>query len=400
MAQSSLITTTETVKKYLIYFGIFILVVILLQFCLNSVQRGGGLPGGGSGEDGIKPFKEATAEVAELGTPPDLPSVAISSKSDLLFNVDNNFQELQFDAVNVYKIEQPRERFATETKAEDIAERFGFESRPQRQGADRSILKWQDGTRELTYDKVKQELNFNNFSIYPNRGEVFTRDEASLGQDGARLIENLGLNRPNLDLGNIKINYLTRVGSRFEETSPGTATFVMIRAYRSLEGASLKTDADGEPLSALERDYEPLNFDVVYEDYLSAPLEIIIAASDRMEADDIYSVRYIDWNIEPDPQTYKIITPAEAWENVKAGKGSLQLLNEFGFDPFQTGKRPGKEVLSFTANYLETEVAYLETNEWHGYFYPIYIFRGRAKLSNSPNQDNADFVFYAYAIQP
>lgn len=400
MGQSSLMTTTETARKYLIYFGIFLLVVILLQFCLNALSSAGG--GGGENGEGEEvnsaAYREATAELNELGSLPDLPSIPLSSRSDIIFNVDNNFQSKQFPAVNIYAVEQPRERFATETKAEDIAERFGFTNEPSREGEDESVLRWTEGRRIFTYDKVKKEANYTNLFVLPQNNSI-TRDEETLISEATRLIDDLGFNRPDINLETTEIVYLRRSSNNFEETSPGNATYLQITAHRSLEAASLKTDDDGRLLD-IAREEEPIMVNTYTEDYQSAPIEIIIAApEDRLEVEDIYSANFIDWNIEEDPGAYNYLSPEEAWQNVTEGKGSLQELVEFGFDRFSTGKDSGKEVISFTANYLDTELAYLETEEWSGYLYPIYIFRGRAKLTNSPNQDNADFVFYAYAVE-
>jgi hypothetical protein len=401
MAQSSLMTTTSKVRKYAIYFGIFVVAVIILQICLGIVSNFGGKDESDPSSPKFYPYKEVDNAFGSFSLP-DLPSIAISSRSTPEFSVDSDFDIPIYKGVNLYKIEQPRERFATQTKAKDIAQKIGFSGEPL---SNDTILRWKTSTATLEYDKITQELEFINTYALPQGNEgLFSNDEESIKKDAIDLIEDIGLNRPNLNLevDAITIDYLNLEDEQFKQaTSPGTAGYIKINVFRKFELASLKTNDKGEVDSNIEKEYAPVLAKAVVEDYQSAPLEIIIAGStERLDKANLYRIHFIDWTLEDEAGVYEILTPEQAWENVKQGKGSLQELVEFGFDRFTTGKEKNKEVLSFTAQYLETEMAYLEVEEWQGYFYPIYIFKGRAKLANSPNQDNANFVFYAYAIDP
>lgn len=405
-------TTTETVRRYLIYFGIFIAVVVLLQICLNSLKRSPIVPGGDDPEL-LNAYKQA-GEGLELITPPSLTttSITISERSTPIFNVDNQFTQPSYQALNLYKVEQPRERFGTETKAKDIAEKFGFKNlEPERlnSGAsttnDKGLLVWRQNSKLYKYNKVTQELDYSNSFAVPKGSEaLFNNNETALKDEAKKLIDRLALNRSSLDFTTMQLDYLNRKGSTTFNvaTSPNTAEYLKIRVYRRLEAASLKVNEKGEVPNEIKGKAEPISANVVSENHQAAPLEIIIAGNGAaLSLEQLYSAKFTDWNILTDtPIVYPALTPAEAWEQVKQGRGSLQELVEFGFDRLQTGKAADKEVLSFTANYLEVELAYLEYNDWQGYLFPIYIFKGRAKLSNSPSQDNANFVFYAYAIKP
>lgn len=336
-------------------------------------------------------------------------SIAISSRSTPIFNVDNKFTAPNYTALNVYKIEEPREKFGTETKAEDIARRFGLsEVEPLRsstgRGDEKGLLTWRQGSKLLKYDKLRQEIDYNNtFAIPKGTENQFINDETTLRDQAQKLIAQLALNRSKLDFSTMRIEYLNRKGSSSFNvaTSPNTADYISVRVYRRLEAASLKKDDEGNVLEQYRGKYEAIAANVVTQNYQTAPLELILAGDNGRELriEQVYSAKFIDWSIEAQPILYQSITPEEAWEQVKQGKGSLQEVVEFGFDRLQTGRTPDKEILSFTANYQEVELAYIEHSEWKGYFYPIYIFKGRAKLSNSPNQDNANFIFYAYAIK-
>lgn len=400
MAKSSLLTTTEQTRKYLLYFGIFIVVVILLQICMNII---GGLGGGNnsSESDDFTAYKQADETFGKL-TLPAIPSLPISKNSNPSFEVDSDFVELPYEAVNVYQIEQPRERFVTQTKAKSIAAKIGFEREPR---IEDSLLTWRGNDATLTYDKITQQISFTNPFARPTGGPgVFSNDLIVTQNDAVDLVSDIGLNRPGLNLepASVEINYLNREGQTFTEaTSPTTASYVRINVYRTLELASLKIDDNGNIPDNILDEYDPISARVVTENYQAAPMEIIVAGSeDGLLVENMYSLNFTDWNILNEPGVYKVLSPDEAWENVKQGKGSLQEITEFGFDRFETGREANKDVLSFTAQYLQTEVAYLEPDEWTGYFYPIYIFKGRARLANSPNQDNADFIFYTYAINP
>jgi hypothetical protein len=393
MAQSSLITATQTARKYLLYFAIFVVVVLLLQFCLNSLgaifaRR----PGGAAA---VYPYTDINSGFGGI-TLPAMTSIPISAKSTPIFSVDNNLPEYQFKGINVYKIEEPRDKFGSEDIAADVARRMRFTTAPQRDG---TKLVWTDGQRRLEFEKVRQEWSYFNAGAAPEaRFGSFSSDPVSYRAQASSLVKQLGLDRTFTDYETAEVDYLVKRGNSFvNATSPNTAQYIKIRIYRKFKSTELKPDLK----ELYKKDYPELSSRSVKDNYFTAPLEVITTAetSTRLTIDDVYSIKFIDWEFNPAPAVYEIMTAKEAWEKVQAGQGALKELSEIGFNRYERGQLPNQEVLAFTANYQQVELAYLEPDVWGGYIYPVYIFRGRAKLSNSPNQDNADFVFYVSALK-
>lgn len=416
MAESSLKQTNDLVKKYGVYFGVLIIVVILLQLCLNFINSFGGA---GIIEEDFYPFRPVTAEEnREDIVLPEIESISISNSSNPIFNVDRSFDELGYNGVNLFAIEEPTEKFTTETKAKDIAAKFGFAGEFNPEG---NKLVWTQRQRFFEFDKVTQELSFSNPFVRPDNNG-FSNNEDQLKAEAEDLVRSLGLGRPDLNSESPRLSYLNRIGGgEFESAnSPATAEFLQIDVYRNVEAVSLaREDLTGDIIDGADQ-FEPVRAQVYAQGFYNAPLTIIIASGERgLEIEKLFSVSFSDWEIldqtdprqlvegelAPDetynqflPPVYPILTPEEAWAKVAAGEGSLVYLNEDGDNEYREATESGKEVISFTADYLQTDLAYLETDEWEEYLFPIYIFRGNAKLAGSPDVDNAKFVFYVHAL--
>lgn len=152
MAESSLVSTTKAVRKYLVYFAVFAVVVIILQTCFNIISR----PRTGTATTASY-FLDKDEKFGNL-TINKLPNIGISTKTTPIYNVDNILPQAADKNVNIYKIQKPGERFDSEGNATAIAKSFGFNSNftPNQQGD----LTWTDSGRTLTYNKIEQRWFF------------------------------------------------------------------------------------------------------------------------------------------------------------------------------------------------------------------------------------------------
>lgn len=390
MASSSLFEVTRSVRRYLIYFVIFVVVVLLIQFC------------GGLAQNLLK-GRNTTAQIYKL---PDyrfgeiklinMSNLAISPKSQPTFSVDNVLPNPGHRSVNVYRIEEPRERFGIEDVAKDVAKRFGFTANFARDEAANKLV-WVQAGKRLEFDKVKVSWSYTNSGVkLPGRYGVFNSAPIEYRKQVGELAGRLGIPENVFNYNTTEVDYLIRKGSSYvEASSANTAEYIKLRVYRQFESVSL---APGQSATATQK---PQVSKVYKDDYFSAPLEIILTSNNEknLNIDLIVKVSFTNWLFSKEVGSYDLLTPAEAWENIKAGKGALKELTEFGFNRYEVGRLPNQEVLAFTANYQQVNLAYLEPDTWSGYIYPIYIFKGRAKLANSPDQPNADFVFYTNALK-
>jgi len=393
MAQSSLITTTSVVKRYLIYFGIFAVVVIVLQVCINFI---GGLATSRTTTPNNYAYTDPDYSFGTL-TLPAISGISISATPKATYSADNILPQYPYATVNVYKVNEPREIFGSEDIGNDLATRFGFKTNFTRDG---NKLVWNENNRKLIYDKVNETISFSNPGIVPDVVDKFNADPAYYQQQAAALIANLNLARSNLDLKNIEIEYLERANNSFIiAKSPNTAQYLKIKVHRTFDAVSAKADAQGNPLVTGATNIAATSY---VNDILSSALTIIAVnnQAQSLSPDVLESVNFTDWEFNPVPGVYNLLTADQAWANIKNNQGSLKQLIEFGYNPYLVGQLNGQQVISFTANYQKVTLAYLEPDKWTGYIYPIYIFYGHARLANSPSVDNADFIYYTYALDP
>lgn len=395
---SSLLSTTESVRKYLKYFAIFAVVVIVAQICLSTITSNTQRAAITAGNRFYSEIDNKFGVVAE----PAIPRLSISGSP--VYSVDNILPSPVDGGVNVYKIAQPVEEYDSEGNAVAVARNFGFTS-THIPGAD-GQLTWAENGRTLNYNKVSQKWSYRNTALNPPAEFTGFSDDVSIYQkQAASLVSSLGFKVPNLDLENIGIEYLTKRGNSFvDANSPTTARFLKIKVYRKFVAQSLKTDAAGKPLPEIPKELKSISANVYTGNYLfGAPFDLIVTAgkNGQLSREFVYSLDFNNWVFEKAPGVYKLLTPTEAWAKVGEGKGYLRSLAEMGRRKLEVGTIEGQEVLGFTASYQQLELAYIEPEVWTesgGYLVPIYIFRGKARLANSPTVDNADFVYYVNAL--
>jgi len=402
---SSLVTTTEKVKKILIGFAIFAVVVILGRACIDVVGRLT-TPAAVTATEQI--YLASNDKFGPL-TPLPLTSLTTLNGDTTEFLSDNAFNSLPFQAVNTYKIEEPRERFQAEDDAAKISNAFDFETRPTRTdtSAERKLI-WNEKGRQLEINKITGSYIYSNPTIEaPAPSGNFDNDKDYIDQAyslGSRLgVPGFGA----FTADNVRIDFLNAQGNSYVSSiSPSTASYMKIRYYRKFAIASLAKDSDLDSYQASNgKTYSNVPARELIDNYLSAPLEIVVAGNGSQNPfvqQRVIYLRYNDWYFKPEKGVYSIYSPTEAWDQVKTGKGALKELLEDGFNRYQNGQLKGQEVLRYVAEYQKVEIAYLEPNTWstnQDYLMPIYIFKGRARLASSPEADNAEFTIITPAIK-
>jgi hypothetical protein len=108
----------------------------------------------------------------------------------------------------------------------------------------------------------------------------------------------------------------------------------------------------------------------------------------------LWEMEYFHWKLPAQScGTYELITPSEAFDEVKSGNGYLvKLQKKFGGDPFaDTSKQVVKEI-----SILSIELVYLDTRAKQDYLQPIYRLSGEAVLGDNTK---ANIVFYVPALK-
>jgi hypothetical protein len=372
MAESSLITTTDTVKKGLLYFGIFCVVAILLNACMGLLGT---------------ITKKNPANTVELNktfkdlTLTDMSNIPIKG-DNIVYALDDKLVPIASNAVNVYKIDDSSSEAAL-AKADDLATKLKFTGRSSSEGAS---LVWKSGVHTLKFDKSTLKFSYFNGSALPEKKYGVFAPEADTLTKATQLVKDLNLERGQLDLSTLQLSWLVRQGnSLVSATNQAQSEYLKISVYRNLK-----------PLPGKET---PLGHTYL-NDYNSAPLEIIITSKDtNLIVDNILRLNLSDYSLDSQIGVYQLISADEAWKNLQAGQAAIKEIYVSGENRIAAGGLAGRELKSITILKDKLELAYLEpglTNDKDNIFLPIYVFRGTADLTNGKK---ADITIFTYAVK-
>jgi hypothetical protein len=330
---------------------------------------------------------------------PNIPSLAIADSSNPTFTIEGAFGSFPNTGL-VYAINQPRLTLDTTDNAESTATALGFTAQYTTIGED--TLRWQNPseTRSLSFQQLtktwemRTQYFFDAVAQLPkqvNTAANFYENKVS------QVLSRLGFDEQNIRENEVIISY-SELGVNGLFTKPleaRNADYVSIDVYRQLQAALPKPRNQlTEAQTQIENPPLEVKGLVYTQDPRKGSLRII--ASDQLEdlTRDIYALDFIDFDYNYSPGVYNILSPAEAWERVRQGEGSLVLLQLQTDDYFAPNR--SLSVNRFAADASQTELGFYEPSQWDGFAYPIYIFRGRV---DTAEDTTGRFVFYIDALQ-
>ncbi|MBD3280009.1 hypothetical protein GF389_00610 [Candidatus Dojkabacteria bacterium] len=326
---------------------------------------------------------------------PEITSLAIEEDSKPSFAVLGQFEDSP-TSVNIYQVEKPRETLGSTVKAKDLAETLNFNSSSINQ---ETTLKWSEGGRELVFNKLTQNSSYRNnvlFNSELNKPEFLDIEEINTLTNSLASSLKFQLSQERR-----VIEYLTKAGNAVATTDVASnADFVRSKYSQNFEIVSLRTSVV-ENDSGIGSRAEALDADIYFNDINKSSYMITVSNEERQLAsnkEDIdYLVSFENNELQIDSEnvaTYPLKSIENAWEEVKDGEASLKYLvkdNENAYSEYNP-----MQVSRFIVDPDLSELGFFAPDEWKGYIYPIYVFRGSAELANG---QNASFIFYVKAIE-
>ncbi|MDQ7021448.1 MAG: hypothetical protein Q9M91_06510 [Candidatus Dojkabacteria bacterium] len=213
--------------------------------------------------------------------------------------------------------------------------------------------------------------------------------------EAKELLNSLGFTGLGLSSGQAEIRYsvLGLDGIFFEAETVNEADFVFISIFRKLPQSIVRVR---EEIPEAYRETVPEN--TVGKVYSTDPREgqvnLIVSNQLKNYPSDVFSIDFVDFDYST-PALYEVVTPDEALTNLQRGNGSLVYFQDSNTDYF-ANLSTNVAVTEFRVDATRTELAYWEPEDWAGYTYPIYVFKGVARLENG---GLANFTFFVDAIK-
>ncbi len=399
MAKASLYKTSQNIRKGALAIIVAIGVIVAGDLLIKASEEVlNPIPVGGS-------FYQQQDKLDEVEIPSlPLSTLPIENGSNPEFVVEGVFPFMP-DTAYAYSIEPPTVRLDYEANAVRTAGALGFvpgTNYTSLNGSKRTDLIWENTSETRTLKHNADELTwvmqtkyfFDTAALQP---KVLLASEAAYGPVAKRIISSIGLGSgAGLSEGTVRSTFAT-LGSDALFTNPvnpNNANYVSVDIFRKLPMARLRPRSEWPPLAPEQE--APPEFDGLV--YKSNPdrgsLHMIIGDGGENPARDVYELSFTNFNYRSSVFVRDILTPQEAWTAVRTGDGKLRQLKPQTADFFADSGTYGVKRFTLIAN--QTELALYEPDQWDGFVYPIYVFRGRADLTNGLT---ADFVFYMEAIE-
>ncbi len=394
MATRSLIQTASQIRRGVVIF----LVAALVIFLFDTVSK--------FLTSGINPFNPVVSFYLEPNSTnvgdvpvPKIPSLAIAENSKPEFAVEGVFAAHP-DSAFAYKIENPVEKLNTVESAIKTAKALGFTNNYTQANAD---LTWENTakTRSLKFNKTSQTWRLRTqyfLDAEALKPKSVTKDLAIYANQAGGIVSTLGFSEQSLTRAKVESMW-AKLGINGLFTNPvaaASADYILIDMYRQFDLARLKATTQ---LPQSQRNVKPPpEFDgkVYTDDPRVGSLHMVMADGDGDPSRNVYELDFTNYTYNYNYGIYRVLTPAEAWDKVQQGSGSLTLLQNQTADYFAPSV--ALDVTKFAVDASKTEIAYWEppVTDTNRFLYPIYVFRGRAELTGGKQ---GIFVFYADALK-
>lgn len=388
---ATLYESSKTARKFVIFFIIGSLAIFILQSIISPAPPQIAETNEGPG------FYMAPNPIFGNITFPEIRSIEYNRSVPIIREgVFPNFPETAY----VYEIEQPREKLTTFDQAIFAAETLGFTSEQYQESG--SILSWEAdaGTKTLIINLESQAWELRtDYSENPEalRTKTLTEDLELYGDQVGRLMNRINISSNGLENSSAEIRYAVqgRDGIFTDADSVEEAEYVFIDAYRNIRLADTNTLNPPE-LEQGQIAPQPVDAFVYKNDPRDGQFAVVATNFLSDFGREIFEIDFINYTYDfVNRGAYPIITPDEAVSAVQAGAGHLVYVNPQGVDTF-VDPEESYDIVDIRVEAPRTELAYLEPDIWEGFAYPMYVFRGKARLSNG---SLADFVIYVDAIK-
>lgn len=312
----------------------------------------------------------------------------------------NNYPDVAY----VYAIEKPREKLDSFENAQAIAQSLGFSPNSYTSKGN-NTFEWSSsfGTKVLTYNKVSQVWSLKTAyadNIEAKKIKSISTDITSYQRNAISLVSELGfpiqgISEDTIDARFSKLSFDGSFMALDKVEGSAVDTYVVINIKRYLRLADLLPESELQVLRQQKIAIPSARDAFVYQsDPRDGELRLVVSNNMQDYSKDVFEMSFINFVYTGSKGVYQLITPDEAWNNAQSGQGALVSLIPQGYNYFVDYPTAG--ISKFVADATKTELGYYEPEEWTGFVYPIYIFKGRAELSDGRQ---ASFTYFVDALK-
>ena len=382
---SSLTNTTKSVKRFLIYFAIFVVIIIVADRIISQSTK----PTGTTTDTINTDYPQPNKIFSQIPLPV-LKNLPIGNSKAKVSKDALNFPQFP-PVVYVYKLKPEQENFNEANQARTIAALLKLNSGETK--TVNNVMYWEtyEQDRQMSFDKVQRLWNYK--VKYTNLSALITNNNQDLFiNNGIGYLNSMDLNTNsyfNLDGSTCYFTYLDNQGNY---SINGTAN--------SVNSARLILNKRINLIIPVLQDLPTLTAPIQRDNYLDGIVNMTITGTGKEIFTNMIYFNYKVHDYENTLGVYPIISGLEAFDKIQNNQGYLYTLSEVGSDIFKTAVTP--VISEFKITVANTKLIYIESfnidsqEPWTEYLQPFYLFKGQ---TTSVDNKTYDFSFIVPALK-
>lgn len=367
---TNLKNTTTMVKRGIIYFIVFVVVVLIIDSLVTPA------PCVGPDCPTITPINSDYPTANELYGPiqkPEIDSIDATTGSAGRFSKKVTSFPTFPPVIYVYQINEERETFDDATIGKETALKLGFVGDYTSLN---NVMSWDEGNKVFTFDWFQKLYKY----IYKDAQlpAITNTDPSKAIEKGLSLFQYLGIDTNDIDAGSSYAYFTSRSVDEKLTTKTENYNSVMLALNKNIVGIrAKKTNIETTDITVRKYQY--------YEGIATLVLrEYATKSQDQLE--DLLELEYKALAYKENPAIYDLLTVEDAYKQVQLNKGYLYRLHPQGEN--YLGEQNKYEVLEYKVDPALTKLIYIEPEHrdpnvgWSIYLQPFYLFEGTAYTSN------------------
>jgi len=381
---SNLTKTTKSVKKFLIYFAIFVIIIIVADYFTKSyvpiTPPSNGIINSNYPQPNIAFMQIPSPQIKNL---PLGNSLAKISKNQIKFP---DFPPV----VNIYKLKPEQENFYEANRARTLASLLKLTSGETKTINNIMYFETMEKDRVLSFDKAQRLWNYR--SSNTNLSKLSISQEDTLISSGISFLYQMEINNSDAFQKNVSTCYLTYLDNQGYYSNNST---------NIINSAKLILNKEIDLIKPVQNDLPLLKAPIKRIDYLDGIVNMTIINQGKDIATDMIYFNYKVHDYENTVGIYPIITVSDAYDKIQNNQGFLYRLTEVGSNIFNNNPIP--TINEFKINVENTKLIYIESFDsnnlepWTKYLQPFFLFEGQAQ---SENNNLYSFSFIVPALNP
>lgn len=370
--------TTTQVKRMFIYFLIFVIVVLFIDWLS---KQSGIIVGPDPGTEVDPNYPIADNKFQQIPKP-DLNSLNSGSQNiGLISKTTAKFPKFP-PVVYVYKIKPEREYLDDAEKGKATAKALGFTGD---YSVLNNVMNWEseDGTRTFTFDRFQKYYKFKTNTT--QLIEMTNEDQDFAIQRALSILDRINIKKNNLDTEASRVDFAFRAADGSLSSKSDKYNCVRVSLNKYIKAIEPVTNTVPDTFIDVRKySYYDGIATLLLKEYANKPQDML---------QDLIELEYKALEYEDEVGIYKLQTPDQAFQELQKNNGYLYRLHLVGDN--YLGQQQQLQIAEYKIDPNLTKLIYIEPQTrdsqvlWTNFLQPFYLFEGTGRTSNT----NKDAVF-------